>query len=311
MAAGWAVTLDGVTLSGGDLDGLGCLTVPPDGLGLPEMRTEDVTYPQRDGVRHFSDWYSARIITLEEVLVCADGCPRCPSARQKVHQIVQAWSRRCDDAELVIWTDCDPAEDDAERAFTGPYGVVGRPRVAEVRWERSNVGCAELLLRFDAIDHRLYVLDQDGQPGSGEQCVELEPVTSGRCRTYPRCYTPTWCYNQDTGDDGSEVTVEVTGTLCASPTIELYANLTDPIIENVTTGEFVGYRGSIGSTEYPVIIDTETGTATQGGASRTHLLTGNPRMSLDPGETTLRLVSYSPNDNGRAVICWRPSVGMA
>lgn len=309
--AGWKVELNGVTLSGGSDPGHGTLTTPPDGMGAPALRTEDVTYPQRDGVRHFSDWYSPRIITLEDVMVCNDGCPGCPTARRKVHEIVNAWSRHCDDTELVIWTDCPVGADDEERAFTGPYGVVGRPRAAEVRWERSNIGCASLLLRFDAVDHRLFVLEDDGEPGSGARCVELHPSSEGRCRTYPRCYTPEWCYEEETGTGGGLGEVNVTGTLCASPTITLHPSLTDPIIENVETGETIGFRVAIPLGSEPVVINTENGTATQGGVSRTHLLTGDPRFTFDAGPTTLRMVSYSSDDTGWADICWRPAVVMA
>lgn len=309
MADGWMVVLNNVCLSGGDTPGLGCLSVPPDGLGAPPLRTEDVTYPQRDGVRHFADWYEARIITLDEVTVCNDGCPGCPTARRKVHEIVQAWSRQCDDREMVIWTDCPTSPDAAERAWTGPYGVMGRPRQAIVRWERSNIGCAVLTLRFDAVDHRLYVLDETGEPGSGGQCVELLPTTSGKCRTYPRCYP--MCYDNSSGAEGGPVTFDVTGTLCASPTITLHGSLTSPVVENVLTGETIGYRDTIPEGAAPVIIDTANGTATQDGASRTHLLTGNPRMVLDPGENTLRLTSFSASDTGSVDVCWRPAVVMA
>lgn len=308
--AGWKVELNGVTLSGGSDPGHGTLTTPPDGMGAPALRTEDVTYPQRDGVRHFSDWYSPRIITLTDVTVCNDGCPGCPTARRKVHEIVNAWSRQCDDTELVIWTDCPPDADDEERAFTGPYGVVGRPRAAEVRWERSNIGCASLLLRFDAVDHRLFVLEDDGEPGSGARCVELHPSSEGHCRTYPRCYDPEWCFDVTSGSGGGLQDVTVTGSLCASPTITLYPSLTDPVIENTTTGETIGYRGTIPAGADPVVIDTETGTATQGGASRTHLLTGDTRFTMDPGLSVLRMISFSSDDTGWAELCWRPAVVM-
>lgn len=288
----------------------GCLTVPPDGLGQPNLRTEDVTYPQRDGVRHFADWYEPRIITLEDVYVCPDGCASCPSAREKVRDIMAAWSRQCDDVELVLFPDCyDPDATDADRALTGPYGVVGRPRVAEVEWLRGRSHCANLTLRFDAVDQRLFVLDADGTPGSGEQCVTLTPTVEYLCRSYDRCYEPDgMCYELQDGEGGGPVTFTVTGTECVYPTITLNGLLTDPVIENVDTGQKIGYSGTIAATDPPVTIDTRDGTATQGGASRTHLLTGSPRLLLSPGENTLRLTSFGASDDGTADVCWRPAV---
>lgn len=320
----WGVALDGVYLSGGDavqwLDILsssacsavgdpqvkGCLTGPPDGMGLPPLRTEDVTYPQRDGVRHFSDWYEPRIITLANVQVCPDGCVTCATAREKVQDIVNAWSRRCDDAELVIYTDCHGSTP-ASGGVSGPYGVVGRPRVAEVQWRQGKSKCAVLTLRFDSIDHRLLILDECGTPGSGGVCIGLTPAIATFCRSYPRCYD--MCYSTDISTEGSgPVTGQVGGTLCVYPTITLVGTLTNPVVENISTGEFVGYDAVINSTDPTVIIDTYTGTATQGGASRTHLLTGDPRLLMNPGENVLRLSSFGPGDTGSATICWRPAV---
>lgn len=512
---GWRVELDGVTLSGGDAPGVGCLTVPPDGMGLPGLRTEDQTFPQRDGVRHYADWYEPRIITLEGVSVCRDECRGCLTVREKVRQITNAWSRRCDDVELVIWPDCESPDWDADREVVGPFGVVGRPRVAEVVWSRSNIGCATLLLRFDAEDHKLFLLDRDGTPGSGGECITLTTESFSQSRCYPRCYTgddgggqetltrtnlhpnpflgsggagwtlggrggvtqtleteggplidgrtPPWrkltfaegsgdpvvysngdgsprfpltddevavsahvmgsgievelglqtdvgevwgspfnpgegwtrldsvltpppgstegrllirlagesitpssatgvtggmvgatgttfdgdnpsedgfrynwtgtpyqsssqewerrssmaaaaegeeyCYDQQTGQEGDgPITFTVRGDTCVSPTITLYGPLTNPIIENVTTGEEIGYAGTIQENAAPVIIDTESGTATQGGESRTHLLYGDTRMLLNEGENTLRLTSFQSTDYGTAEVCWRPAV---
>lgn len=164
-----------VSLSGGEeidpylpSEPLGCLLVPPDGMGVPGLRTEDLVFTQRDGVNMYSDWYENRIVTLT-VSVCNDGCPGCPTARAKVREIMRAWSRMCGETELRIFTDChDPTLSDP--AVTGPYTVIGRPRQALVAWRRSNFGCASLTLRFDALDHRLLIPGPDGEVS---QCSPL------------------------------------------------------------------------------------------------------------------------------------------
>lgn len=507
---GWRITLNGVTISGGDFPGVACLTLPPEGLGLPELRTEDVTFPQRDGVRHFADWYEPRIITLEATVGAGSCCRGCGEERARVREILKAWSRECDDTELVVHPPCPPHP--LDRTLTGPYGVVGRPRVAEVTWRRGKRGIADLLLRFDGVDHRMYILDEDGTPGSGEQCVTLTPDSEGLARCYDRCYTtgrtpgepdtllrtnlhpnpflgddgagwtadgrdditqtvetesgptiggrtvawlglsfeegdgtpvvhtnddtpsfpvtgdeplevsvyvqtpgvetqlgietddgtvwgeeffpgegwtqltdtltaPTgategrllvrfaeegvnpgvlfgvtgalvgatggpfdgdnpstsgtyynwtgdpyqspaeewelggggeggsYCYDTEIGDsDGGPTPVTVIGDTCVSPTITLHGPLTYPTVQNLTTGETIRYRDVITDSDSPVIIDTADGTATQGGASRTHLLDGNVRMVLDEGENLLRLISFQSSDNGYAEICFRPIV---
>ena len=312
-SAAWQAVLDGVRLSGGRAStGIGCLTQAPQGLGVAPIRTEDVVYPQRDGVKHFSDWYDPRIITLEDVWVCNDTCPGCPSGRAKVRQITNAWSRRCDDAELVIFTDCPPAEAASGRADTGPYAAIGRPRVAEVT-HFPTAGCSSLLLRFDAVDQRLYILDAAGTPGSGVVTTTLFPdVGPSFCRTYPRCYP--LCYTEPvTGGSGpvEPSVVNNYGNVCGYPTITLFGLLTDPVIENTDTGETIGYRGTIDAAGLPVVIDTYNGTASQGNASRTNLLTGTTRWQIPTGESTIRLVSAGAGDDGYAVVSFRPAMDAA
>lgn len=159
----------GISLEGGDpvipflpTEPLGCLTLPPDGLGVPPVRSGDVAFAQRDGVVQFADYYESRILTFQ-VVICNEGCPGCPSARQRVARLTEEWSRNCDGASLVIFSDChNPEATDQEKTYLGPYIVHGRPRVAELTWQRSNRGCASLTLRFDAEDARLrLVVDSD------------------------------------------------------------------------------------------------------------------------------------------------------
>lgn len=301
---GWRAVLNGAVLSGGDEVGDGCLTSAPDGLGLPEIRTEDVTYIQRDGVKHFSDWYGPRILTFTEVWVCPDGCPGCPSARAKVKKIINAWSRACGDVELVLFTDCHGTSSD--RSLVGPFGIIGRPRQALVTWV-PETKCAILTLRFDAQDHRMYVLDIEGTAGSGTKCVTLNPDTTQKCRTYPRCYD--MCYTTTVGSATNATGTAVnSGDVCAYPTITLVGPLNQPTIENQTSGESICYTANIPAGE-TITIDTYNGTATSStGSSVTHLLGCSTRFQLEEGSSTLRLLSFTTTDTGHADVCWRDAV---
>lgn len=159
----------GISLEGGDpvlpflpTDPVGTLLVPPGGLGVPAIRSGDVAFAQRDGVVQFADYYEPRQLTFQ-VLVQNDGCPGCStpmSARQKVARLTQEWSRNCTGATLVLFTDChNPDASEEEKVYNGPYLVHGRPRVADVVWERSNRGAARVTLRFDAADARLVLVN--------------------------------------------------------------------------------------------------------------------------------------------------------
>jgi hypothetical protein len=196
---------NGISLEGGDpiipylpTVPLGCLKLPPDGLGVPAQRDGDVTFAQTDGVVMFEDFYENRFITLR-VSICNDGCPGCPTGRAKVKRLLREWSRTCTGATLALFTDChDPGATNEERVVTGPFLVRGRPRIAEVTWLRSNFGCADVLLRFDAQDHRLVILPTENDaatPWTGTLCEDV--LTEGdAARTNdlldPRQRVTTW-----------------------------------------------------------------------------------------------------------------------
>lgn len=100
------------------------------------------------------------------------------SARQKVSRLTQEWSRNCSGATLVLFTDChDPNATEEEKVYLGPYMVRGRPRVADVVWERSNRGAARVTLRFDAADARLVLADTI--PGALWTSEHVQSVETG------------------------------------------------------------------------------------------------------------------------------------
>lgn len=177
----------GISLEGGDAivpflptDPLGCLLLPPDGMGVPPVRNGDVAFAQRDGVIQFGDYYEARQITFQ-VMLKNDGCPGCPTVRQRVSRLTEEWSRNCDGATLVIFTDChDPDATEEEKVYLGPYIVHGRPRVAEVTWLRSDIGAAQVTLRFDAEDAPLRLADTTpGFPWASTHTVDAEAGGDG------------------------------------------------------------------------------------------------------------------------------------
>lgn len=173
----------GISLEGGDAivpflptAPLGCLTQPPEGMGVPSVRSGDVAFAQRDGVVQFGDYYEPRILTFQ-VSICNDGCPGCPTGRAKAKRLTTEWSRNCSGATLVIFSDChDPDATEEEKTITGPYLVHGRPRVADITWLPSDVGCADVVLRFDAEDARLRLAmtPDDGTPWSSEHTADAD-----------------------------------------------------------------------------------------------------------------------------------------
>lgn len=335
----WGIVLNDLFLTGacdddpfpctdgvGDATGhpIGELSFRPDGLGMPSLRTTDVVFPQRDGHRFGDDWYEPRVLTMEEVTICpTEDCAVCGSVAKRWRTLAKAWSRHCGTTELVIFTDChgtpDPDTGLVDRSLTGPFGVVGRPRVFLDTTPRSASGCRQATLRFDAEDHRMYILDECGNPGSGEVCATLQPglPTLGEmCFTDGvLCFTDGgMCFTTppDESPAGDGVIMDNIGTECACPTITLTGQLTNPAVENVTTGARIEYRGTIPAGQ-SIIIDTSRGTATTDtGADRTQQLEGDTTgFCMPEGENEIRLLAFAAGDDGDAEVCFRPSVLVA
>lgn len=189
----WGIELDGVSLEGGDgivptllsisdLDGIvGCLNEPPDGMGLPPRRTQDVVLAQRDGVAMLADFYENRIITIKAT-VSASGCEGCPTAKQNVRKLLRAWARYCtQNSALRIFTDCHGQGDIAD---VGPFWAIGRGRAAEVVWRPGGVQVADVTLRFDCVDHLLR-FNPTGDPFNVIQTVDVSVLDQFLVNYFP------------------------------------------------------------------------------------------------------------------------------
>lgn len=219
-----------------------------------------------------------------------------------------------DDVEAMLYTE-------SNRTLNGPFGIVGRPREFKYQWSYRDDQIVDFIASFHAVDHRIYVLDECGTPGFSE-CVNIDPGS----QLFSVCFEDGtgpyagqkvicmdgagFCFTNsvDNGTSVDPTEISVVGTERVYPTITIYAESENPIIENITTGEWVGYDGAI--TNLPVTINTENGTAFDSeGNSVTHLLRGSLFLSLDPGNYEWRLLtSGEPADPGYAEVCWRPTI---
>lgn len=186
--------------------------------------------------------------------------------------------------------------------LNGPFGIVGRPRVAEIKPQYRDDSIYDFLLRFDSVDQRMYVLDTCGTPGF-EKCSDVDPGTTVLCHSEPIC-SPVCSTEESVTVD--PVTIAVGGTEVTYPTITLWPNMTDPIIENMTTLNYVKFNGPV--VDFPVFINTEDMTAEQNGLPVTHLLSGTLDFHLSPGEFQLRMLTASNTDTGYMTICFRDTV---
>lgn len=214
-------------------------------------------------------------------------------------------------AELEAWD----AEHD--RAVDGPFGIVGRPRGFSIDWQEPGSQIAYATLRFDARDHKMYVLDRCGNYGT-EDCEIIEPRTSSACRIYDDaagCRHYPRCYNQTSGEVVLDTTVTNLGDECACPlSIKLIGRLTNPLITNLTTGQSIHYTQVVlppgagtGNVGYALINVCDQTAVDEFGANAVQYVSSFD-FHLDPGENIIRLQSYGSNDTGYVQMCWRPEV---
>lgn len=329
--SGWRVEWNGTALTGDECPGDACLIDPPDGLGITDIRDEDVTYMMRDGIRMHRDWYSNRVLTFQAVVSarrgeCGSDCDSPTAVRRRVQEILSAWSRQCEEGELVLWAPCDSrawcpddisgCDDSGDSGIAmgdpayGPYGIRGRPRAATVQYGGHCNQYAYLTLRFDAVDHRLYVLNECGIPGSGESCTELLPTSRDN---QVICWDENGELCDDSGeycfvdppdvdpDEGPQPVVN-SGSECACPIITLNGPLQEPSLIT-DDGQRIDVFANLDAGDMMVINCCED-QITFNGTPANYLVEGC--ISLETGTTMIQLFAFT--GGGSASICHRDSV---
>lgn len=279
-----------------NFDELGCLNAPPSGLGHPPLRESNQAKVQRDGVTFYGDWYESRSVEFTMTFK-NDGCPGCPGVRQKVAQVMRSWNRNCSEASLLLIADCTPETDvfpndvlpDAEdRATLGPYIVTGRPREANIRWERSDTGVGHIDFRFDSIDERIGIVRPNTGDGTitSETCVTL--ATSGAS-----------AFVENAGD--LETCLDITYEGVLTEPIELdfmgFGGGSFILNESVASGETVTVN-----TCDRIVVSSTSGLIPQ------NTVNVDP-FTLGPGfDGTVELSTGDANDSGTVTVCWSQDV---
>jgi hypothetical protein len=272
MAAGdlittdWEMEYNGL-LIGGDtafaiaqIDGL---------LELPDIDTGDVTYASRHGVAAGNDWMRGRTIRL--TLEVYGSTPEELSTR--MNELTTAFA---------------PAIGETPLAFMIP-GIAGGVKVqteARVRRRSSPIN-REWYYNIPIVTIELYAtspyLEAGGSEGLTTATLSL-PVVSGGVEFDAE-------FDLGFGTVGTSGTVAVTNSGASDmyPTIDITGPVTNPVVTNLTTGEWWGYTGTVSSGD-TLTVDTKARTVLMNGsANRYYLMTaGSEFFSLDPGSSTLR-----------------------
>lgn len=153
---------------------------------------------------------------------------------------------------------------------------------------------ARFNLELVAPDPLLY----DGS-ASGLNSVAISPARGGGVR-WPMRWKPLW--------KGGTVPVTATnnGTVVIYPVATLTGSMTNPILTNLTTGEFIKLDAFSTAAGSQVVIDMAQHTVSVDGGSAYRFLSADSRwIGLVPGNNALRLNTGSGSDTVTGVVEWR------
>lgn len=244
-----------------------------DGFGIPAMRANDVMRPRDHGEFYGLDYLPGRTITITLTV-------RGNSDSDVVANL---------ETLLAAWQPVAPTVDaDAPLSFKFPgqsaRQFLGRPRRASADTSRIVGNKVPVVLEYKTADPRQYAV------GGSFSIIGISAAVGGR--SYPRTYPLAFG-----GGSSASITATNSGNFSTRPVALIAGPITNPRIENVTTGEAVKLAIALTSTD-TLTVDFDARTIVLNGtASRYSALTSDSVWwELAPGNSLVRLSadSYDP-----------------
>ena len=265
VSSDWTLEFAGLLLG----DGTAYELAEIEGLAdQPDLRTSDRTRLRRHGMLPGDDFLDGRAVTVELEVNGVDDAD---------------FASRMAALKLAL----SPGGSEAPLSFKIP-GVAGggvrrmnaRPRklALPITVERYLLGrMPRAVVLFEATDPRLY----DDSQSSASTALAATP--SGH--TWNNTWNLSW---GSSGTSGSIFAIN-SGTFPTPPLFRIDGPVTNPSIENITTGETLGFTNlTLGAGEW-LDVDTDARTVLLGGtSSRFEKLTTAQWFDLRPGTTELR-----------------------
>lgn len=252
------------------------LDEPVEGLSMPPIRTSSGTYSGRDGGYVGAQFYGMRLITLTGNIFGTTAVLE--STRQAFQAAVATGS-----VTLTITTNAG-----------SQYLLNCYLDSLDIPIQRA-MNSAPFNLTLIAPDPNIY----DNSAG-GLQSAALAPVVGGGV-TWPIAWTPViW------SPGTLPQTVTNTGNVAIYPKITLTGAFTNPVITNVTTGQFFSLVGLTTTAGDVLVIDLQNRAVLLNGGS---VLAYTPSTIswwlLLPGANTIKLTTGNSADTGTGLISWR------
>lgn len=250
------------------------------GLGLPDIRTSIGVYSGRNGGYVGAQFYGVRNISVQGRIM-ADT----PAAYEAKRQALEAAVSIGSDLPLEIVT-------------VGGNALLANCKLVKLDIPYvNNPITTRYNLELVAPDPVLY-----DNSASGLNSVSISPVRGGGI-TWPPQWPLTWA-----GSSGP-ITVTNAGSVTMYPVITLAGSMTNPIITNVTTNQFVDLTGLTAGTTSTVVIDMSAPSVLlDGGSALSYVSSASDWIGLIPGSNTLKLTTSSGSDTVTGTVQWRSGV---
>ena len=277
------MTFNGLTLGSGTIYGI---TKVQGLLDMPEIRSADRQRLRRHGLLAGDDFAGQRDI---EVSITLDGNTLDNTGFSAAMDALLA-ATRPGLAELPLTYQMPGVHGGGQRR------VNARPRgrhIASTEAERMNAKVLEVVILFTATDPRAY--DDALQTGTSTL------PTAGGGLTFS--VTPNLVFGAVS--TGGSIFALNAGTFPTSPTFRIDGPVTNPRIENLTSGLTLSLTITLATGEF-LLIDSEARTILLGGtASRySSLAVGSSWFSLDPGTSEVRFRATTPTA-AQLTMTWR------
>ena len=250
----------------------------PEGLGTPPTRTADIAPMVDDGVYAAGDWSEQRTISAAVNIMPESESPA--EVQELAHALAGAWRPSTMDLPLLMRLASDTT-----------YMALGRPRRCELDLSTLKSGHAVAGLQFVATDPRLY--------GATERTITV-PLGSGVMggADFDLAFDLAFGGVSGLGQAQNDGTAETW------PLVTIAGIVTDPWLENVTTGEVLRLDVTMTAANDVLVIDMRRRSITLNGANMLGAIStagGSRFWPLIPGANLLAF---------RATVDTTPAVAM-
>lgn len=275
----WQLDYSGLTVGGSTDFGLVSVSGM---LDLPGVRTADEVLLNRHGLQAGEDFLGQRIITLEMDIFGVNDA----AMQSRVDEFASAFTVG---VERVLTFQLPGA------AGGGVGRVMARVRKRKVQHGLNFVnGLTRASVQFVASDPRVYV--------DAEQTDTVGlPVSAGGIT-----FNATFPVTFDAFVDDGSVSITNSGTFDAPLVIKIVGPVTNPSVENVTTGETLSISGTITAGTYYIIDTADRTVLLNGTASRySELDASSTWLQLQPGSNTLQFRANAFHADASLTATWR------